>query len=594
VASLIPQETLDEILQRIDIASLIGDYLVLKKAGKDFKGLCPFHQEKTPSFMVSPSKGIFHCFGCAEGGNAFKFLMKLENLTFPEAAQKLAQRVGIILKTEEGISSQHKEKDIFYKINRYAAWYFAEIFKTSQGRQASTYLAKRDISPETIQKFMLGSSTDAWDGLSQFLKSKNVPLEAALKLGLVRARKDGSSTYDFFRHRLMFPIIDSEGRVLGFSGRRLNDSKENEEPKYINSAESPIYHKGSVVYGLFQAKEALRKTRELILVEGNVDVIRLHQEGLTNAVAPLGTALTQMQVQFLARFVDRFILMFDGDAAGFKAFMRALPILLAEGHHPRVVMLPPGEDPDSFVRRHGSAAMTKLVSEAPMAMDWLVIHHLSQGGTTPSQKAEQVEKIIPFIDQLSSTVERQAYKTKLAHFLGSNSDFLSTLKRSENPSRTRGFSKVEKQEKISLERILFGLYVTYPQLIDDTLNEDVFQNIEDGFIRDLFQKSVTFYRSGAGLSWKQLLSDAADDKARILSGLALSDLFDVPENEVLQMVQDCLYRMKIQRLKGHLQTLTGEIHLAEIKKDPQLLNQLLSQKTEVVRTLKSLGEPTAV
>lgn len=257
---MIPREKLDEITNRIDLVSLITEYVPLKKSGSNYKGLCPFHEEKTPSFMVSPEKQIFHCFGCGEGGNLFGFLMKVESLPFPEAAERLAKRAGVDLGPQEkGYREKQEQKDLLYRINQYAAWFYADNLKKPGETKAREYLKKRGLPLETIEEFRLGLALDGWDHLVRFLRSKKVPLEKAASLGLIKKRKDGSY-YDFFRNRLIFPIIDFEERIIGFGGRRLNEEETN-EAKYINSAESLIYHKGNSIYGLSQAKKALREKK---------------------------------------------------------------------------------------------------------------------------------------------------------------------------------------------------------------------------------------------------------------------------------------------------------------------------------------------
>lgn len=575
--SIIPQDILDEITNRVDLVSFISEHVPLKKAGKDYKGLCPFHQEKSPSFMVSPSKRIFHCFGCGQGGNLFGFLMKIENLPFPEAVSRLAAKAGVDLPKDGGEPTE--KKDVYYKINRYAAWFFADCLKQKEGSIARDYLRKRGINAEMIEEFKIGYAPNSWEALTQFLNEKGVPMDKALALGLIRQRKEGG-TYDFFRNRLIFPIMDYETRVIGFGGRRLVDQN-SVEAKYINSPESPVYQKGSSIYGLAQAKKALRDTGTVVLVEGYLDLIALFQAGIQNVAAPLGTALTTGQVNILKRFVEKFVVMFDGDDAGRGAMLKSLNLLFAAGCHPHVVTLPQGEDPDTAVKKKGTAWMKKTVDEAPLAMEWMILEELGHTGGQTSKKVEAVKGLMPFIQALPSELERQSYTARVTQFLGLGENALEIR---GNKSGGGPFKEGPMVAKISLERILLGLYVRYPQLGEKLITAGTFELFEDERLKRLGCQLQESFKKTGDFAFDTLLGPENEFDEN-LSELAFG-AEEVAEAE--QMMGDCMARFRRQKLQDELKNLTGEIHLAEIKNDTAGLQKLISQKNEAVKNLKTL------
>lgn len=584
MSALIPKDVLDDILARLDPVAFISESVALKKAGKDFKGLCPFHAEKTPSFMVSPDKRIFYCFGCGEGGNLFKFLMKIENLSFPEAARKLARKAGVNIPAENSEEAlQSDQKEIFYKINRYAAWFYEESLKGPAGAQARAYLDSRGIEPGIRDEFHLGLAPDGWEGLVTFLKEKKVPLELAEALGLIRKRKDGSSYYDFFRNRLMFPILDEEGRVIGFGGRRLNDASK-EEAKYINSPESPVYHKGEGVYGLAQTKKTIREKGELVLVEGYMDLIALHQAGIKNAVAPLGTALTPQQIRYLTRFAPQFVVMFDGDEAGKRAFFKSLNLFLNEKIHPKVVRLPENHDPDSYIREKGASEMEGLVREAKPAVEWILLTALSQAGRTPSSRTDAVQRVLPYIRALPSMVEQKGYLAHLSRFLGLNESAFNELITRVVPTEKSPIPNRPKP-KISLERNLLQLYVIYPQRVHDWIQDDFFSYFENEEYKEAGISLYRHYQEAGDLKLEQFEGEFAN----LVTELAFEKIPLASEDEINQFISDCFGQWKKNRLKKELTVLTGEIQLAEMQGDPDLLRRLLLKKNETLSSLKDMG-----
>jgi DNA primase len=352
----IPEHKVEEVKTTVDIVDVVSDYVRLKRAGANFKGLCPFHDEKTPSFNVNPVIGIYKCFGCGEGGDAISFVEKVEGLGFVEAVRLLAERAGIELPEEGEADPAADENESLLHALRFAArFYFHELTQSEAGREIGlAYFRDRGFSAETIKKFGLGYAPDAWDSLLTAAGEQQVRPEILEKAGLVLPRKQGGGYYDRFRGRVLFPIVSHVGKVLGFGGRILG--QDSEQPKYINSPETPVYHKGRVLYGLHQAKQSIRSEEEVVLVEGYTDVISLHQAGVANVVAASGTALTADQVKLLGRYAKRIVLLFDADSAGAAAALRSIDVILQQGLAVYVISLPEKADPDSFVRQFGGEA----------------------------------------------------------------------------------------------------------------------------------------------------------------------------------------------------------------------------------------------
>jgi len=372
MARIIPKQTLDDIRFRCDIADTIGSYLTLKRAGSGFKGLCPFHKEKTPSFHVNPQRQIFHCFGCGAGGDVFSFIMQHEGMDFTGAAQMLAARAGVVLELEDG-DGDGQDKNVLYKLNSLAAAFYHRTLQDGKSAVvARDYLKKRALSDETIGEFQLGYAPNQWDAVlkgAQKKKYKRDQIEAA---GLIlKSSKPGSKDYyDRFRNRLMFPIWDEQGRVIGFSGRSLDDK--DKTAKYVNSPETRLFKKSRVLYGLDKARKNIVDCREAIVCEGQIDVIRCHQSGFATAVASQGTAFTEEHARILQRYADSICLAFDSDKAGQDASIRAISTFLETGLAVRVVRLPENEDTDSYIRDKGPDAFKRLLEQADSAVGYLV------------------------------------------------------------------------------------------------------------------------------------------------------------------------------------------------------------------------------
>jgi len=371
---IIPKNVLEDIRLKNDIVELIGSYIELKRAGSRFRALCPFHKEKTPSFFVHPQRQIFHCFGCGAGGDAFKFMMQYEGVDFVTAVRMLADRAGVPIVLERGSEDKGPRKDVLYEIHaRVAADYHKMLMRSPDAAVARDYLKQRAIGTETVEAFLLGYAPDRWDTLLTWARKHGYSAKQMELCGLViqsEGRSGASSHYDRFRHRLMFPIRDEQNRVVGFSGRVLDS--EAKTAKYVNSPETPLFRKGRLLYGLDKARRQILEAHEVIVCEGQIDVIRCHQEGFPTAVAPQGTATTEDQARILRRYADSVRLIFDGDTAGQDAAIRAAEVLIAAGLAVQVAALPAKEDPDSFLRANGAAAFGALLEGAKSALDFQI------------------------------------------------------------------------------------------------------------------------------------------------------------------------------------------------------------------------------
>jgi DNA primase len=409
----IPPEKIDEIRAATDIVDLIGASVKLKKRGKNYLGLCPFHTEKTPSFNVSPDRQMYHCFGCGVGGTAFTFVMEYEKVSFVEAVRSLAERAGISLPayTSETDAAAGEQGQL-YEICQMAAGFFHSSLMSGEGKPALEYLRHRGFTDETIKRFQLGYAPNSWDALLKHASEKKIPVELLETAGLIRKREDGSA-YDYFRGRAIFPIFSTTGRIVAFGARKLLE----DDPlgKYINSPETPIYNKSRILYGLFQAREAIRGQEDAILVEGYADLIRLFQAGVKNVVASSGTALTVDQILLLSRYTKNITVVYDADSAGSKAALRGVDLILERGLDVRVVALPEGEDPDSFVGKQGGEAFRELAAHAVSFIDFVSrVAELEGLLNTPEGRAKTVRAILETISKMPDELKRNFYLKHVA------------------------------------------------------------------------------------------------------------------------------------------------------------------------------------
>jgi DNA primase len=421
LANFIPDQKISEIRSAADIVEVIGDVVHLKRTGKNFSGLCPFHSEKTPSFTVSPDKQIFHCFGCGTGGNIFSFLMKHEGISFPEAVRAVARRYGIDLPDRPLSPDQKRRRDVreqLFSLNhRVADEYHALLINAPEAEQARRYLVERGITQETIRDFQLGYAPDRWEHITQVFRRKSISGPVIESSGLVIPRKNRPGCYDRFRHRIIFPIKDIRGRVIGFGGRVLGDGV----PKYLNSPETPLYHKSRSLYGMQAAKGPCRESEMVYIVEGYLDLIALHQHGIRNVVATLGTALTEEHLRALRGLIGeggRAILVYDSDEAGIRAARRSIPVFDKGFVNAQILTLQSGYDPDSFVFEFGADAFTAAAKNAKNMIPFLLDCAVNEYGLSVDGKVRTVNALLDPLLGVKDRIERALYIKEVAERIG--------------------------------------------------------------------------------------------------------------------------------------------------------------------------------
>lgn len=553
-------QAIEEIKSRIDIVDFLSDYVSLKKAGQNYKGLCPFHSEKTPSFMVSPSKQIFHCFGCNKGGDIFTFIMMYENMTFQEAINYLAEKANIPLnkfkKYDKG------SKDILFSIYKETALFFKENLKAS--RNVLNYLKERNINNESIDIFSIGYSPKEKDSLFIFLKKKGFSFEDIKNSGLVSLVK--SDVYDFFRDRLIFPIFDFQGRVVAFGGRTISGQKN--IPKYINSQESPIFKKGELSYGLNLAKNSIIEKGYSIIVEGYLDVIMCHQYGIKNVIAPLGIALTSSQLRKIKRFSNNILLLFDGDSAGISAAKRALQLCYPESLTTKILLLPIGEDPDSFLRKYGEKEFKRLLGKAITPMEFL----LSLSG---NRKREAVREAIRLIATCPDPLQKEeelkelAERTKISE-LTIREEIKNIYKNYKNDI---GIKEREDELKDKDELMLLSIAILVPKKAKDILNFLDLGSINNPLIKKIFEKIKTLGLEVELLSFDKLFLMCEDEEKKFLTKLSLSS--DIDSENIDKIIRDCLKTINLKNLDAKIK------HAIEAE-DTRLLNHLFSEKRRIM------------
>ncbi|MGB4849287.1 MAG: DNA primase [Saprospiraceae bacterium] len=422
---MISRKSIDEVLERARIEEVVGDFVNLKRRGSNLIGLCPFHNEKTPSFSVSPTKNIYKCFGCGKAGGAAQFVMEHERYDFPEAIRFLANKYGVQLEETrqdaESIEAE-KERETIYKVLEFAWQFFKnQLFKTEEGQLSGlTYFEERAFRTKTIENFGLGYASQTADGLTSAALKAGFTKEILQRAGLM-TQNDG----DFFRHRVIFPIFNISGKVIAFAGRQLQNNKRS--PKYINSPETEIYQKRKVLYGLFHAKKAIRDENNCFLVEGYTDVISLHQAGIENVVASSGTSLTPDQIRLIKRYAERITVLYDSDPAGIKAAMRGLDLILEEGIDVKLVLLPKDEDPDSFVQKSGMSGFKDFINQN--SKDFILFKTqflLKEAGNDPMQRAVMLKDIVETLAHITESIKRSTFITQCAHLLKIDENILVT------------------------------------------------------------------------------------------------------------------------------------------------------------------------
>jgi DNA primase len=614
VAEHIPQDVLEEIRRRNDIVDVISEYLPLKGSGGTFKALCPFHSEKTPSFTVTRQKQIFHCFGCGVGGNVFHFLMKYEHTSFPEAVACLAKRGGVTLpqsRSRAAASPLEVHKERLFGANELAAEFFHRLLLTApQGEKARAYLKTRGIDAHSIARFQLGYAPAGWDGLLRHGAERGVQPQMLAEVGLVKARDDGHGFYDRFRDRLMFPICNVMGRVVALGGRVLEQLPE--APKYLNSPETAIYKKGTLLYGLHLAKQAIRAQGRVLVVEGYLDLISVFQAGIENVVATLGTALTHGHVQALKAYAKEAVLVFDGDAAGRSAALRGKDYFL-QGHvryflpgtqvsslkgalegdlHAKVVLLPPGHDPDTFVQREGREALLAKVRAAQPFIEFLLDAEAEGHDLASVQgRLAYVRKLLPLIVKLANQVERTEYLSELVKRTGiapsALADELHKLR--QGVPRPDPAAEPHYFPSLGPERLLVQLLLTQRAWIPYAQSQLPCERVQEPNLRAILQALYALAADSGEFEVAALLERLPDEPQRdLVARLVLEPLGD---EGVQQQIDDCLAAIHRRSIEAQLKGLKEEMHGAERRGDMVQLAHLQRQFAELRRALSQRARP---
>jgi DNA primase len=550
---------LEEIKSRTDIVEFISDYVALKKSGQNYKGLCPFHSEKTPSFMVSQSKQIFHCFGCGVGGDVVAFLMKQENLSFGEALRYLAKKTGIVLSDHQSGRYVSDKRDSILKINEEALHYFKNNLQASG--PARDYLKKRDISDESIDRFHIGYATGQRDGLLTHLKKKGHVDSVLIKTGLFA--EDSSGLRDMFRRRIIFPIFNVKNDAIAFGGRVMDDAL----PKYINSPETDVFKKSETLFAINLAKEDIRKKGDAIIVEGYLDALVCHQFGFANTVAPLGTALTSRQLQKIKLLARNVVLVFDSDEAGISAARRSLAVICDTGFTAKVLLLPGGEDPDSFLRKSGPAPFKKLLADAVSSVEFLY-------KTAKGDRTERVREVLAVIVSAKDLILADAMLGELADRSRINESVLRNeldKMRSKSSQRASGSSGKAREFSNREEYLLLSAVIAFPERAEAVLSRISINDLKENTVRSIFNK----IKACKDAPTVDLILACADEAERsLITELSIRPGFD-PEH-IGQNIDDCLMTM---RKKGFEE----RNRLAEISGDVLLLDSLLKEKRKLMK-----------
>ena len=547
----IPDNIIEDIRSRIDIIDVISEYVPLTAAGKNFRGLCPFHEEKTPSFMVSRDRQMFKCFGCNEGGDAFTFLMKREGMTYPEAIRFLATKCGVTIpETTEGGKAVSLAKDKLLQLNRSAVNYFHRLLISSAtGKEALTYLRERGIKDNTIDSFKLGFSLPSWDAFLRAAGKAGFSREIMLQGGFILKKKKDDGYFDRFRGRVMFPIFDAHGEPIGFGGRILESSES--DIKYMNSPETPLYNKGRSLYNLNLARDAIRKEGCAILAEGYMDVIACFQEGVHNIVASLGTSLSDGHVNLIKRYTDEVIIAYDSDSAGTAATSRGLNLLIKGGLRVRMLTLPPGRDPDDFVHENGIESFRDLLSKAVDLVDYKLDRVQEQVDINSAEgKKLTVEDLVTTLASLNNQVEKHEYVKKCAERLNVEEDYIwqqlskrgagKRVRRSTQPA-IKSSSKLGAREAV--ERRLLECLIQHPRFIPQArsrLTREDFSNPGHAELAEELWVNIDLEEGQVDLG-KLINNCTSKESQEIISGLILRKS-SLPDGEVV--FNGCLEKMR--------------------------------------------------
>ncbi|MFH0886965.1 MAG: DNA primase [bacterium] len=583
---MIEAETIEEIKDKAEIVSVISNYVILRKAGKNHVGLCPFHNEKTPSFSVSPDKQMFYCFGCHEGGNALTFIMKIENLNFGEAVELLAEKLGIEVKKTNRSTPPPSENNKYYDVLRHAIEYFKYCLNDPKlGHRTRAYLEHRHVSDQAIDLFGLGYAPKDWQGLFNYMNKKGVDTKAMVHLGLAMPRPTDNSYYDRFRERLMFPIFDLRDRPIAFGGRALDGT----DPKYMNSPDSSIFNKSNILYGLNRAKDEIKKNKTAILVEGYMDLIAVYSAGFKNVVAPLGTSFTDSQAKLLSRYANTAIIAFDSDMAGELSTERTVEILRNHNLSVRVLNIAKGKDPDEFIKLEGKETFAQALANSLPWLQYRVDRILKNAKLSEVEsRVKAISELARILSQEKDSLIREEYVREISRNTRIAQEvILSEIKKLQYGRRSSSSKPNTKVEKPAAKIIWAEEFV----LRLAVENNDYLDKVKRGLLAEDFTDPLN--KQIAGIIFESRDQDPkylydhlpSDDVKKAFSKISVTDNTIInPE----QTLNDCIVTIKAHHLNNRMKDIQEQIKLSESRGDSEKLKSLYHEFDQTSGTLRTL------
>ena len=585
------RSAIDDIKARLSIVDVVERYVSLRRTGRNYTGLCPFHDDKNPSMHVNEERGFFHCFSCGAGGDVFGFVMKYNNIDFMDAARELAQRAGVTLpsssRREGNRGEDSARKKRFLEINSLVCSLYRERLRSGKGSEsARKYVQSRGIDARTVEEFGLGFAPDGWDTVVRFAGEKKIGISELEKLGLVAARKDSKGHYDWFRNRIIFPIYGMDGQVLGFGGRAL-DEDGGKNPKYMNSSESPVFSKKNVFYGLYNSRSEIRKKRQAVLVEGYMDFIKLYSSGVRNVVATLGTAFTRDHATVLRRFCEEVVIVYDGDAAGISSAVRAGEILLEREVSSKICRIPDGLDPDDYVERHGAGGFLELLDAAAGVCDFIIDDTFSKYREKKMSSGESTRFLAELVSKTKDPIERSRALSRITGVFGIRESELLSLARVSGAGKNRG--SLAPSPKVSggdaVERMILKILLRFPDLVDVAEAEKIGDYFENGNLKVILTRigEVGFNDASS------LISSFEDvDTQELLSELIFSsdDLADEKTSE--KILGDCVTRLELRGMNFKLGDLRDRIQKQRNSSDKEQEKKLVRKYRDLEREYRDL------
>ncbi len=601
---MVPREVIDTIRDRVDLVEVVGQVVTLKRKGSSYVGLCPFHQEKTPSFNVVPHKGIFHCFGCGVGGDVFQFVMQTQGLGFHEALKELGARVGVAVEDRELTPQQRqqlkKRHDLYEVCDLACGWFEAVLRTRPEGAAARAYLAERGMEEATWERYRLGYAPPSWASLVDWLAGKGVPPDLAIAAGLARPRRSGGGAYDLFRGRVIVPIQDARGRVVAFGGRHLEDMPDRRSdggdapPKYVNSPETPIYSKSQVLYALSHARPAIQNRGRVIVVEGYFDVLSLHQAGFRETVATCGTALTREHLQVLRPLTTSVIALFDSDAAGIRAALRSLDLFVGAGMEARRLDLGDSKDPDEFVQAHGADAFEARLHDTETLFDLAIRFHKDRLGTTPEGRRQVLMELVPVVRKLEAA-PRAALVERLATSLDIRDDvvreYVGLSRGAGQPQAPRVRPPARFRGNRELNHLLW-LLINHNAIVTPVVSE-----ADPQIVTDRLDVATVLARLMQGDALTSIIEDVEDpDLVAVLRRCAVTDprVRDGKGEELYTADQaapaarQMLARLELRRVEAQIARIQQELEGCSPGPDGSRYREALVKKSHLARKRQEL------